>query len=507
MQVRYVWAPQHGPQSHLMKCPHALVFFGGARGGGKTDGVIGKWARKAEIHGEGFSALAFRRTGVSWEDAVERAKQILKPLGWKHSGANNRDQFVHPSGARIRFRYLDKVSDAENYQGQNISDVWVEEIGNYPLPTPVDRMFGLLRSAHGVPVQMILTGNPGGPGQGWLRERFQLHPFPKTPRGLDITINEGAIKAAVIPSRIQDNRALLRSDPRYIDRLRLTGSAELVRAWLEGDWSAVEGAFFDGWNEGRHVLEPFEIPDGWIKFRSIDWGYARPFSVGWWAVVGDERVIEDRGPGIPYGGFGDAQRNGARRAPIPRVLPRGALVRYREWYGASSPNVGLRMDAPEVAAGILAREHRERIDYTVIDPAAFGTDSGPSIAEMMGRAGVLCRRGDNRRIGIRGALGGWDQMRWRLRGEHDEPMLYVFDTCKDFIRTVPVLQHDELRPEDLDTEAEDHIADEARYACMSRPWVPHDRHVSTPTFGIVGEDNTIRISPRALIEERDRGAV
>lgn len=530
-----IWAPQPGPQKALIDCPHPLVFFGGARGGGKTDGVLGKWAIKAEKYGAAFRAIAFRRTTVSFEDAVERAKAIYKPLGWTFVGGN-RPQFRHKNGARIGFRYLETVSDAGEYQGQNLTDVWVEEVGQYPLPGPVDRLFGVLRSAQGVPVQMIQTGNPGGPGQGWIRERYRLHPFPAKPLGTMVTINEGTVRCAVIPSRIQDNKALLEADPGYIDRLRLTGSKELVRAWLDGDWSAVEGAFFDGWEESKHVIRPFSIPDAWIKFRSIDWGYAAPFSVGWWAVVGDERLIEDRGVGIAVRGFehdgygvGGRSRyeserpgivdHGARNAAqgtrgyefgtgkpeAARRLPRGALVRYREWYGASAPGVGIRMDAQEVAAGILKREDNERIDYSVIDPAAFSTDSGPSIGEMMQKAGVMCRRADNRRIGQRGAMGGWDQMRWRLRGDGQTPMLYVFDTCKDFIRTVPVLQHDEAKPEDLDTEAEDHVADEARYACMSRPYTPPDVRVAKPRFDIVtNDDGTTLVSPRAIIEQRDR---
>ena len=181
----------------------------------------------------------------------------------------------------------------------------------------------------------------------------------------------------------------------------------------------------------------------------MDWGFAAPFSVGWWAVVPDTFAYQGR------------------------VLPRGALVRYREWYGASAPQKGLRMTADEVADGIAAREDGEEIAYGVLDPAAFAQDGGPSIAERMMRRGVLFRRADNRRLGNGlGAMGGWDQMRSRMRGRDGVPMLYVFETCTDFIRTIPALQHDPDKAEDLDTEAEDHAADEARYGCMSRPWAP-----------------------------------
>jgi hypothetical protein len=445
-RTEVVWAPQEGPQLALIECPLPLVFFGGARGGGKTDGVLGKWAIKESIYGDSFNAMMFRRTTVSSEDAIERSKQIFGPLGGKFNGTENKWRM--PNGGRCGFAYLDKESDAAEWQGRNVTDVWIEEVGQYATPNAIDKMFGVMRSAGGVPVQMLLTGNPGGPGQHWIRERFALHPFPRIPTVMRVSINEGAIDAAVIPSRITDNHVLLDADPGYLDRLRMVGSKELVRAWLEGDWSAIEGAFFDSWSEAKHVIDPFAIPREWMKFRSMDWGYAAPFSVGWWAVVPD-----------------DEMRGG-------RWLPRGAMVRYREWYGATGPQKGLRLTAEEVGDGILQREAGDLLSYGVIDPAAYAEDGGPGIAERMFRRGLTFKRADNARVSREGHVGGWDQMRSRLVGEDGMPMLYTFSTCRDFIRTIPALQHDPDKAEDLDTTAEDHAADECRYACMSRPYTP-----------------------------------
>lgn len=425
-----------------------MAFFGGARGGGKSDGVLGKWAIKEAQYGADFNAVMFRRTTVSSEDAIERSKQIYGPLGGSFVGSPQ-PTWRMPNGGRVSFRYLDRESDADEYQGRNFTDVWVEEAGQYPSPKPIDKMFGALRSAAGTPVQMILTGNPGGPGQGWIRDRFQLFPFPARPKIITATINGATIQAAVIPSRISDNKILLAQDPGYENRLRMVGSQQLVRAWLEGDWSAVEGAFFNEWDESKHVIPWFEPPKDWLRFRSGDWGFAAPFSIGWWAVVQDDFTYQGR------------------------TLPRGALVRYREWYGAESPNVGLRMTAKEVAEGIRQREAGEKIEYGVLDPAAFAQSGGPSIAETMLQNQVQWRPADNKRLGNGlGAMGGWDRMRMRLRGENDRPMIYFMDTCEASIRTIPVLQHDKDKAEDLDTTAEDHAADEVRYACMSRPWVP-----------------------------------
>ena len=341
-----------------------------------------------------------------------------------------------------------RVDDADKYQGQNVTFACVEEAGQYPDPKPIDRLHAVLRSAAGVPTQLVLTGNPGGAGQHWLRHRY-IDPHPAGNKLLDRRVTDDvSIRYCYIPSRLADNKYLGKD---YVARLHMVGSDELVRAWLYGDWDAVEGAFFDCWSHERHVLKPFTLPDHWVRFRSMDWGSASPFSVCWWAVASEDMTVQGK------------------------IIPRGAMIHYREWYGASEPNVGLKMTAEDVGLGIISRETRdEDIRYSVLDPAAFATDGGPSIAERMAKATdgkALFRKADNRRVGTRGAMGGWDQMRARMVGNADgHPMLFVFDTCKDFIRTVPLLQHDSARIEDLDTESEDHIADAARYGCMSRPY-------------------------------------
>jgi hypothetical protein len=112
----------------------------------------------------------------------------------------------------------------------------------------------------------------------------------------------------------------------------------------------------------------------------------------------------------------------------------------------------------------------------VLDPSAFAESGGPSIAERMAVCGVWFKPADNKRVSQLGAMGGWDQMRARLRHEQ----LYFFNTCTDAIRTIPFLQHDQDRPEDLDTEAEDHAADSVRYACMSRPLIRSAPKPETP---------------------------
>jgi hypothetical protein len=492
------WAPQEGPQSALVECDLPEVFFGGARGGGKTDGVLGKWALKEARYGSAFNAMMFRRTMVASEDAIERSREIYGVLGAKmRDGA-----WRMPHGGRIGFGYLDNIKDADAWQGRNLTDVWIEEAGLYASPDAIWRLFGTLRSAHGVPVQMILTGNPGGPGQHWIRGRYELHPFPLRPRVLRRPLPGGKTHVvAVIPSRITNNKILLSRDPGYVDRLHLVGSAQLVKAWLLGDWTAIEGAFFDCWSE-KNILAPFRIPDGWVRFRSGDWGSYSPFSFGWWAVVQDDYQL----PGHPdHGGGGPrrASQNSSRDRNV--TLPRGALVRYREWYGSTDPasgGKGLKLTAEQVADGLIERESKDedsdgkliRLAYGVLDPSTFKVDGGPSIGERINRKLAAkkmasFRPADNTRVNTRdskdkrGPMSGWDQMRSRIIGLDGVPMVYCFSTCTASIRTIPVLQHDPARPEDLDTESEDHAADDWRYACSSRPWTRTIKEPEAPKDG------------------------
>jgi hypothetical protein len=446
-----IWQAQPGPQTALIACPVFEVFFGGARGGGKTDGVLGDFLEHADAHGEHAIGLMIRRQRTELIETIERSRAIYTALGWVFH--EQEKMWRAPNGARLRFAYLERDADAEGYQGHSYTRLYVEEIGNFPSDRPILKLMATLRSGAGVPVGFRATGNPGGPGHQWVKARY-IDPAPSGWRIFKDAVS--GLERVYIPSKVGDNQYL---GEQYVQQLKASGSSTLVRAWLEGDWSVIEGAFFDCWNTALHVVRPFAIPDHWLRFRSADWGSAKPFSVGWWAVVSDAFQIQ-----------------GGSLEGTKAILPRGALVRYREWYGSDgTPNVGIKFTAEQVAEGIVKREGKDNIAYGVLDPAAFAVDGGPSIAERMATATngkVWFRRADNKRVAQKGALGGWDQMRRRMVGNGDgRPMIYTFSTCVDSIRTIPALQHDPDKPEDVETEGEDHAGDEWRYACMSRPWV------------------------------------
>lgn len=471
------WRAQKGPQEALLACPVFEVLFGGARGGGKTDGMLGEFTAHAGRYGADAIGLMVRRERTQLIETIERSKVIYPLLGAKYHEQEKYWRF--PNGARLRFAYLERDADAEGYQGHSYTRVYVEELGNFPNEGPVLKLMATLRSAQGVPTGFRATANPGGPGHQWVKARYidanpggwEVRKFPyKNPFTGETVVRERVF----IPSRLSDNPLLLQGDPGYVANLQMQGSENLVKAWLEGDWSVIDGAFFDCWSTAKHVLAPFEIPRDWTRFRSFDWGSARPFSVGWWAIAGEDFTRTDAVVG-------------------KQVLPRGALVRYREWYGAVSPNVGLKLTAEAVAQGILERDGTDKINYAVADPAIFAQDGGPSIAERMYTATqgkVSFRPADNKRVSQMGALGGWDQMRARLVGD-EHPMIFTFSTCKDSIRTIPALQHDRDRPEDLDTDGEDHAADEWRYACMSRPYVRPQKAIEDTRILSVGSLNTM----------------
>jgi len=434
------WAPQPGPQLEALQASWCdELFFGGARGGGKSDFLLGDYARDVPTYRADWRGVLFRKTFPELEELIARSREIYPAT---FPGAIYRErpasEWRFPGGATLKMRHLENDADAASYIGHQYAWIGFDELSQSASMGAYNMLKACLRSAAKIPDKRIRsTGNPGGAGHQAVKSYFGIDRYPLGCVPIDDA--ETGMTRMFVPSKVTDNAILLANDPKYISRLKGVGSAALVKAWLEGDWDAVAGAYFDCWNAQKHVIKPFEIPEYWTRFGSFDWGSAKPFSMGWWAVSDGNKVS-----------------NGA-------LYPAGAMIRYREWYGAKGPNEGLKKTAEEVADGIKQLENGEKINYRVSDPACWKIDGGPSIAERMLKRGVLFRPADNSRVA------GWDQMRARMIGD-DDPMLYVFDTCTDFIRTIPALQHDAAKPEDLDTDGEDHAADDSRYAVMSRPY-------------------------------------
>lgn len=445
-----LWEPQPGPQSLAIGAQFATeLMFGGARGGGKSDYLLGDFLQDVHL-GAIWRGIIFRRSYPELEELITRAKEIYGPLGAVYKIADK--TFVFPSGATLKMRHVETESDCDKYQGHQYTWIGWDELTNWPNLKSYKKLKACLRSAHGVQFKRIrCSANPGGVGHHEVKAYF-VDPAPKGFELIENTDEDGFVTTKMfIPSKVYDNKKLLENDPGYIARLREIGSPELVRAWLEGDWNVITGAYFPEFSVQKHVLEPFKIPAHWVRFRSMDWGSASPFCVLWHAVCSEGYQVENG----PY-------------------LPSGSIVTYRELYGWNgTPNTGVRWPANRVAQEIKKAEYGDKITYGVLDPSAFSKDSGPSHAERMATEGVLFRKADNNRIA------GWDMVRDRLCGIDGaidvdygvgRPMWYVFKTCVHIIRTLPALQHDLNDPEDCDTDGEDHAPDTLRYGFMSRPW-------------------------------------
>ncbi|MGN0133590.1 MAG: Terminase-like family protein, partial [Anaerotignum sp.] len=265
------------------------------------------------------------------------------------------------------------------------------------------------------------------------------------PDGKEIELKRDRI---FIPSSVFDNPALLRNNPEYLASLAMMSEAE-KRALLYGDWDCFRGQVFSEWRDDpagyetrrwSHVIKPFPIPEHWKIIRGFDFGFSRPFSVGWYAV--DEK---------------------------------GVLYRIAEYYGCTGvANEGVKLNPKEIAAGIREMESTHELlkgkkITGVADPSIFEKSRGESIADQMEEFPyfIAWEKGDNTR------LPGKMQFHYRLAFDDEgRSMFYCFDTCKHFLRTIPNLVYDETKVEDIDTDGEDHIYDECRYVFMTHPITP-----------------------------------
>ena len=363
------------------------------------------------------------------------------------------------NGAKIHLCHCQYEKDVSKYQGAEIHVLMIDELTHF-----TEKIYRYLRGRcriGGLKLKTKYTGlfprivagsNPGGVGHNWVKATFIDEAAPMhikaQPKG------EGGMKRQYIPAKLTDNPTLMDNDPDYGDRLEGLGNPALVKAMRDGDWNIVAGGMFDDvWSEKHHVLKPFEIPASWRIDRAFDWGSSKPFSVGFWAESdGTEATLAD----------------GEKR-----IFPRGTLIRIGEWYGwTGKANEGLKMSDSGIADGIIKHQMdmgiQARIRPGPADSSIFDETNGDSPAKIQERHKVRWEKAD-KSPGSRKR--GWQLMRGRLiagKAERmEEPGLFVFDTCRQFIRTFPVLPRSDRDADDIDTDAEDHIADEARYRCLA----------------------------------------
>lgn len=429
------------------------VLYGGAAGGGKSylERVSAiRWC----VEVPGIQVYLFRRTLPDLRDNHLRGPTSLQVMlepyistgNVKHRQVENEFEFWN--GSILHLCYCDSENDVEKYRGAEIHVLIMDELTHFS-----EYQYRFLRSRvriaglkipekyRDVLPRIEAASNPGSIGHAWVKRTF-IAPKPAM-EIWRVPTDEGGMLRQFIPARLADNTYLTKDDPAYADRLRGLGSDNLVRAMLEGDWDIVAGQAFEKLRRDVHMLEPFTPPEDWLCFGSLDWGSTRPFSFGMWTV--------SNGNALPDG----------------RVIRRGAMVRFDEVYGWNGkPNEGLRKEYEDVAEMLRSRLAGRRMAYIVADPSMWKVDGGPSGAENFLRSGIVLRRADNSR------LVGYAQVRQRIAGDEDGPMLFATKNCHaGFWRTMPDLIMDERHVEDVDTDQEDHCYDDVRYACMSRPWM------------------------------------
>lgn len=443
---KVVWKPQPR-QAAFMARPEYEALYGGAAGGGKSDALVIEALR--QVHIPWYKALILRKTFPQLRELIDKTLNYYPRIYPKarYNGSSHTWRF--PSGAQIIFGSLNRPQDKIQYQGQAYDFIAFDELTHF-----TQEEYEYLKSRNrpngpGTRVYMRATANPGGVGHGWVKDRFITASAPMTtireeaswvdPEGKKHTGEQSRI---FVPSSVFDNQILMQNDPMYVQRLASMPEAER-NALLYGDWDSFSGQVFTEWRNdpahyqdriGTHVIAPFAVPPDWSIWCGLDWGYSRPFSVGWYAVDHERRMYA-----------------------------------IREYYGCTgTPNQGVKLEPGEVARRIRQIEAddpnlRGRRIHRIGDPAIWMSDGTESIGDLMSRERVHFDKGDHARIS------GKMQMHHRLAMTDGIPMLYVFSTCKHFIRTIPALVYDETDVEDINTEGEDHIYDQCRYVCMANP--------------------------------------
>ncbi len=465
--MNIIWTPQPRQREFMKRREHEAL-YGGAAGGGKSDCAIAEALR--QVHIPHYRGLILRKTYPQLSEMVDRSREIYLPAFPEAKYNDQKHCWSFPSGAKIYFGAMQHTKDRTNYQGKRYDFIDFDELTHFTWDE-YSYLFSRNRpNGPGTRCYIRAQANPGGIGHGWVKERFISPAPPMTPIHEDVKIvfpdgkSETRRQSRIfVPSSIFDNKILMENDPEYITRLASLPENE-KRALLYGDWDSFSGQVFTEWRNNpdgytsrrnTHVIAPFKIPSSWKIYRGFDFGYSRPFSVGWYGVDHD-----------------------------------GRLYRIRELYGCTgTPNEGVRWEPAEIARQIKRIEKEDinlkgRYINGIADPSIFDESRGESVGVMMERQGVFFEKADNTRIA------GKMQLHNRLAfDENGVPMLYIFSTCKHFIRTLPSLVYSQVDVEDIDTTQEDHIYDEVRYIAMANPINPPKRECPVKIYNPLEVDS------------------
>jgi len=456
--ARKEWRPHAGPQEEAFRNFWVFeILYGGAKGGGKTDWLLFDFLDPDLMSNPNYRGIIFRRTFPRLREIIDRSQQWFMTLA---TYGKNERCWTFPTGAKLFFAHCQYEESKYDYQGHEYQYMGFDQLEEFNESQYEFLKVQARTSDDNIPVRIRATANPGNVGHLWVKRRFVDDRQP-----MAIYKDKLGLTRMFIPAIIYDNPSLMNNDPMYVKRLESLPEQDR-KALLEGDWNIFAGQYFKEWRPDVHIIEPYYIPKIWKRFVAGDYGHKKPSSVGWYAVN-----------------------------------PEGGLIRYREIY-----EEGLYYD--ELAEKICDLSADEQINYAVFDPAIFGdkqhhskkkdSREGKSGGEIMQEAvrnwfedkkrpddSFLVTRADNRRIE------GWRQLKSLLRIVDGDSNFKIFSTCTHFTTVFPANVHDPHRPEDLNTNGEDHNADEARYAVMSRP----------PETDLKVEEDLSHLSPLFKMQE------
>jgi len=424
------WRPQPGPQEKAIRASFVdELFFGGARGGGKSEFLLGDYLADVDTYGEHWKGVLIRRTYPELDEIIDRSRIIFRDAYPDAEYKVGTHQWQFANGAVLKLRHLENEADADHFQGQQYSWIGWDELTSWTDMKAYHKLKACLRTGSAtIPNKRIRSsGNPGGANHGNIKKYF-IDAGPES----SIVEGDDGMKRMYIRSLVTDNKILLERDPGYIKRLEGVGDEALIAAWLKGDWNAFVGQYFTNWDAKKIAVPSFEIPDHWPLFGGLDYGESSPSCYSLYSVDYDHNVYRLC---EYYQGNATASQHAHRIAQMIESCP---------FTGGRYPQA------------------------TYADPSMFvkrrlSEVINHSPADVFADHGIFLTRANNDRIT------GWRVLNDALIKER----LYVFDGWNDaLMRTMPTLPRSSKNPEDLDTTAEDHAADELRYAMM-HVYKPH----------------------------------
>lgn len=436
------WQPTD-KQNEFLASGEDIVLYGGAAGGGKSDSLLidALGLSQNAIAWHKYRAIIFRKTYPEVSELIDRSQEMYPAIfpGAKFHVADKEWHFK--SGAKVIFGYMERDEHRFKYQGKEYQYVGWDELTHWANPVCFNFMLSRTRSTNkDIKCYTRATTNPGGRGHGWVKSLFKI---PNDGRGTrfvqTVKVKEKEVNRSMrfVPAKLTDNPHLSSTD--YGERLLMLPHNERLKL-LDGRWDVQEGQYFTDFDPKKHIVKPFQIPLHWPRWRAMDWGYMRPYSIGWYTMD-----------------------------------PDGIIYRYRELYGyGGEANVGTREDALEVREKIMRLERSEiragvEFRNNPADPSIWTKiGTGRSIAEMFGRdvswnSPFMHKGTDGQNLKYR--VNGWHECSHRLK----TGTFKLFEGENEhWIRTVPELLCDETKSEDIDTQMEDHVGDEWRYSMVSR---------------------------------------